>query len=189
MHTCTVSFPDNSNSLYPILGWELFLGKWWFYLYRERKKERNILCLPLMKIIIGMFFFSNFFLSHVHHRKDSTAKLNSVIVNCSFRLGTVTGVYHLMLCKCFRAMSQTGLFTALMQAEVLLVFCSLSHIGSLSKKKERWLCFLSHVFVLCASCRSIYSTTCECIEGQEMGAGFLQVPSPWWPSRSSTSYV
>ena len=90
-----------------------------------------------MKIIIGMFFFSNFFLSHVHHRKDSTAKLNSVIVNCSFRLGTVTGVYHLMLCKCFRAMSQTGLFTALMQAEVLLVFCSLSHIGSLSKKKKK----------------------------------------------------
>ena len=111
-----------------------------------------------------MFFFSNFFLSHVHHRKDSTAKLNSVIVNCSFRLGTVTGVYHLMLCKCFRAMSQTGLFTALMQAEVLLVFCSPSHVGSLSKKK-RWLCFLSHVFVLCASCRSNYSTTCERIEG------------------------
>ena len=42
-----------------------------------------------------------------------------------------------MLCKCFRAMSQTGLFTALMQAEVLLVFCSLSHIGSLSKKKKK----------------------------------------------------
>ena len=150
-----------------------------FYCERKKVKEYSLFT-PYEINYRNVFLFQFFFVSHVHHKKDSTAKLNSVIVNCSFRLGTVMGVYHLMLCKCFRAMSQTGLFTALMHAEVLLVFCSLSHIGSLSKK-VRWLCFLSHVFVLCASCRSKlfnYLSRSECIEGQEMGAGFLQVPSP-----------
>ena len=116
----------------------------------KEKKERNILCLPLMKIIIGMFFFSHFFLSHVHHRKYSTAKLNLVIVNCSFRLGTVTGVYHLMLCKCFRAMSQTGLFTALMQAEVLL------HVGLLQPKPHR-------KFVQKKKKMALFSVSCICL--------------------------
>ena len=118
------------------------------FIFILKGKGKEILCLPLMKIIIRMFFFSNIFLSHVHHRKDSTAKLHSVIVNCSFKLGTVT-VYHLMLCKCFRAMSKTGLFTALMQAEVLLVFCSLSHIGSLSKKKRMALFSVSCICLVC----------------------------------------